>query len=119
MSGENDMITEECHFQEFVNLGRKRTGIENVIIHVYYGGEQVIDEPKVKVSNVYNLYRNSDSFTMNVDTLKTEGVVKISSDELEQVLKWVELNTSAIHRFWHHGIELITEDFIDSLKKIE
>ena len=85
------MITEGCHPYEFVNLRRKHTGIENVVIRVYYGGERVIHGPKVKVSNVYNLYRSNDNFTMNVAMLEAEGVVKISSDELEQVLKWVQL----------------------------
>ena len=115
----NDMITEECQPYEFVNLGRKRTGIENVIIRVYYGGKKVIQGPKVKVSNVYNLFLSSDNFAMDVGTLEAEGVVKISSDELEKVQKWVRLNTPAIHRFWHHGDELVTDRFLDTLKKIE
>lgn len=119
MGRANDMITEECQPYEFVNLGWKRTGIENVIIRVYYGGKKVIHGPKVKVSNVYNLYRRNDNFTINVDMLEAEGFVKISSDELEQVRKWVKLNTPAIHRFWRYGDELITYQFLDTLKKIE
>ena len=119
MDRANNMITEECHFYEFVNLDQKHTGIEKVIIHVYYGGKKISHGPRVKVSNVYDLYRSNDKFTINVGTLETEGVVKISSEELEQVRKWVELNISTIHQFWRHGDELVTDYFLSAFKKIE
>jgi hypothetical protein len=45
--------------------------------------------------------------------------VKISSEELEQVRKWVELNISTIHQFWRHGDELVTDYFLSAFKKIE
>lgn len=108
------------HLYEFANIDQTDTGIRRLIIHVYSQGDKELSHaPRIKVSNVYGKFRESDSFVINVLTLEVmEGEVKISKKEMKDLLKWITLNRQALIQYWKSGTEMSTREFLDGLKKV-
>jgi hypothetical protein len=105
---------------EFANLNSSRTGIKKIMIHAYCQGDKESPHgPRIKVSNVYEKFRNDDCFVINIINLQVEeGVVKIKLYELELVKKWIVLNKKILLKFWKSGEETSIDVFLDSIKKI-
>jgi len=108
------------HLYEFANVNSKRTGIKKLMIHVYSQGDKELNHaPRIKVSNVYEKFRENDCFVVNILTLQIEeGEVKIKSNELSDLLRWIKLNRKVLINYWKVGTEISTDEFLDSLKKI-
>lgn len=102
------------------NIDYSRTGIKKIILQVYcQGNKKSSHGPRIKVSNVYNKYRNDDCFVLNILTLKIEeGNVKIKGSELMLVIKWIRLNRKILLDYWKVGSKLSTKDFLNSLQKV-
>ena len=101
---------------EMANLDKRRTGIDKVIIHVH-SGKGLHHGPRVKVSNIYNKFSN-DNFSIKLSDMSIVNKVKIKTDELDQVFKWINLNKKAIETYWNRGDEMITDDFYNMIVKI-
>lgn len=108
------------YLYEFANIDYKRTGIKKLVIHIYSQGDKELSHaPRIKVSNIYNKFRENDSFIINILTLDImKGEVKISQKELLNLLSWIKLNRKALINYWKVGTEITTDKFLDSLKKL-
>jgi hypothetical protein len=108
------------YLYEFANLGSNRTGIKKLMIHVYsQGDKELLHAPRIKVSNIYEKFREKDCFVINILTLEIkEGEIKIKQKELSDLLKWIKLNRKALVNYWKVGTEISTDKFLDSLKKL-
>lgn len=111
-------MNDECY--EFVNIDERDTGINNIIIHIFSIGDKKLKNfPRIKISNKYDEFDKTNSFTIDVKNKKViDGKVKIKENEFQNVLKWVKLNEKKLIKYWKFGNEIITEPFLDSLKQI-
>ena len=105
---------------EFANIGYKRTGLDNIYIYAYSQADKEVQHgPRIKVSNIYNKFSSSDNFTIDVINKRVvNGVVKITSKELEDVMLWIGLNKDEIITYWKSKGEMDTDEFLNSLSKI-
>jgi hypothetical protein len=113
-------LTEAEDLFEFSNIYDRRTGLTNIVVHVYSQGEVKIPHgARVKVSNVYNKFRMDDCFVVDIKTRSViEGEVKISSKELKQVKNWIDKNKKILIEYWNSGAEMDTDSFLDSIIKV-
>lgn len=104
---------------EFANLTQRDTGIQNIVIHCYSQGDVELNHsPRIKVSNVYGKYSQTDNFSLDFQGNVKEGEVKIKPKELKLVKLWKALNKDILLEYWKTGVEMATSDFIDSIQKI-
>lgn len=105
---------------EFANLDYRRTGIEDIVIHCYSQGNTKIQHgARVKVSNVYGKFSNSDNFVIEVKTGSiVEGECKLSQKELKIIKLWISLNRQQLIEYWNSQGQMTTDDFLDSIKKV-
>ena len=106
---------------EFANLSPKQTGLDNIVIHAYSQGDgkKVPHGPRIKVSNVYSKFSNSDNFVIEIKTGEVvEGICRLTSKELKTVRLWIALNKQALVDYWDSEGEMITLDFFNSIKPL-
>ena len=103
-----------------LNITYKHTGIKKIVIEIYSQGlKKSKHGPRIKVSNVYDKFRNDDCFVINIKTLKVEeGEIKIKSKELILVCKWIELNRPLLLDYWKTEPRISTRDLLEKIKRI-
>lgn len=105
---------------EMANLHPDDTGLHRVIWIGEVGGQH---GPRIKVSNLKGKYSKSDNFVISVNKdpiVLTPKSMKISQDELDNILDWVKLNYSELMELWNafeSGSGSITK-LLTKLKKI-
>jgi len=106
---------------EFVNIDKRDTGIDNIIIRIFSEGDTKLEKPpKIHVSNIYGEFNKKNSFSVDVRSKNVvKGKVKITETEFQNILKWIKLNEKKIIKYWKFGTEMITEPFLNSLKSIQ
>ena len=106
---------------EFVNIDKRDTGIDNIIIRIFSEGDTKLEKPpKIHVSYIYGEFNKKNSFSVDVRSKNVvKGKVKITETEFQNILKWIKLNEKKIIKYWKFGTEMITEPFLNSLKSIQ
>lgn len=107
----------EPRLLEMANVGKKHTGIDNVVLWIGMDPQQHF--LRVKVSNVPGKW-SSDNFTITIPKLDIVGKINksfISGEVLDDILNWIKLNLETIIAY-ETGEIVYTDDFLEKLKPI-
>jgi hypothetical protein len=108
----------EQELLEMSNIGYKVTGIENVILLI--GPNPNYHWRRIKISNIPNKFSGEDCFTLTVPDFKVIGKIDetfITPKVLEKIKNFVNINYQVICDYSDYKI--LTDEFIENLKKIE
>lgn len=82
----------EQELMEMSNVTYETTGIKNVVLWI--GPNPSSHYKRIKVSNVPNNFDGKDCFTLTIPDFEVIGKMKLSTNELEKIKKFVLLNKS-------------------------
>lgn len=107
---------ESMNMWEMANLHPEDTGLLNLIVWTSGGGEKLQHGPRIKVVKG-NKYRPELSSTVPLyGKPKIIGNANLSQNDFTCLVKWINLNKSAILKYWND--EVTTHEFISLIKKI-
>lgn len=113
---ENLILNSPMH--EMANLNPESTGIGYVIWLGKVGGQH---GPRIKVSNSKGEFNEQNNFVISVDKeprIITPKAVKISSDDVDDVVDWIKRNYMILMELWV-AYETGKGDVIFLLSKLE
>lgn len=102
---------------EMANVSPKKTGIKGV--YIWFGPNPHYHGKRIKVSNIANKFSKDDCFTITIPKFEIIGQYNtslITSNILEDIIKFVKLNIQVIEEFSDEKIS--TDEFIDRLISI-
>lgn len=101
----HDNMSEEDILFEMSNLLPCSTGLKYTI---WYGPKIAKHKPRIKVK-----LGDGKELSIQIEDHKVKGAIdKISSKDLENIFKWIDLNKEALLKYWNEA----PEDKIDSMQ---
>lgn len=110
---EHNLFDQEMMF-EMANLPPKRTGLK---YQIWYSAKIEKHKPRIKVD-----LGDGKALSIQIEDHKVIGAVdKISSKDLNNILKWIDMNKELLLKYWNdaHLGTIDNGDVIDNVKKIE
>lgn len=107
-------ISEQDMMFEMANLPPKRTGLK---YQIWYSTKIEKHKPRIKVD-----LGDGKALSIQIEDHKVIGAVdKISSKDLNNILKWIDMNKELLLKYWNdaHSGTIDNGDVIDNVKKIE
>lgn len=109
-----DNFSEQDMMFEMANLPPRRTGLR---YQIWYSAKVKGQKPRIKVD-----LEDDKSISIQIENHITTGATdKISSKDLNVILKWIDMNKELLLKYWndsHTGI-IDNGDVIDNVKKLE
>ena len=108
---EHNLFDQEMMF-EMANLPPKRTGLK---YQIWYSAKIEKHKPRIKVD-----LGDGKALSIQIEDHKVIGAVdKISSKDLNNILKWIDMNKELLLKYWNdaHLGTIDNGDVIDNVKK--
>ncbi len=109
-----DNFSEQNMMFEMANLPPKRTGLK---YQIWYSAKIEKHKPRIKVD-----IGDGNTISIQIEDHKIIGDTdKISSKDLNNILKWIDINKELLLKYWNdaHTGSIDNGDVIDNVKKIE
>lgn len=96
------------------NLPPRRTGLK---YQIWYSAKVERLKPSIKVDP-----GDGNAISIQIEDHKIKGATdKISSNDLNNILKWIDMNRELLLKYWNeaHTGSIDNGDVIDNVKKLE
>lgn len=102
---------------EMANLQPKETGLKTIIHVMHKGGAK--HGPRVKVSNIAGRFAHDDNFSVTAENEpRVVGSCKLKQEHLEEIRDWVKKHKDHLHKVWHHGDTMTSEEIAKGFGKL-